>query len=573
MAGISDFTSGFVNVVERFKKYNSLLVLLTLIFTVMILLWPKVSGLTLILAIFVYGGLSHYAENNEEKIFLLVSLLFLALVNVGANGIRLGIDFKGGIRMPITLSHPVDSNTMQEIVSKLKARLSSLGMEQVVVKAIGNDRIFIEVPAGNEQLVNRVEKVTSTQGVFRAVVDGKVVLEGKDIIPGTVAAVPAAYLQGADWGVSFSITKAAAENFAEKVKGKANMPLFMFLDKPYNTTVILPSKWLEEEAKNLSAQYAPLNISVNPIDLYSALQKSLRDSKGVVYLALDTTPVSSLKTTQVIATKEIAEKMNLSTYNISCKCVSEKDLLPSVYVSRSGTPYPDKWKAVGLMSAPLLNPSVTDGSISLLYQITGSAPRDLTYNDKVNYIKDTEKLLISVLKGGAFPVKLYVGSKEVIPAPLGEKFLNYSIQGLIAAIIAVSLFIALRYRSMKLVVPILAITLTELIVLIATVGAFTIDLSAMAGLIAAVGVSIDAQIIITDELLKGLSGREALKKAFEIINNNVVLAILVFFPLFFTHIVEVIGFAITTILSYILGALVSRPAYAALVEKLFGKED
>ncbi|MEM4295958.1 MAG: hypothetical protein QXS91_04105, partial [Candidatus Anstonellales archaeon] len=130
----------------------------------------------------------------------------------------------------------------------------------------------------------------------------------------------------------------------------------------------------------------------------------------------------------------------------------------------------------------------------------------------------------------------------------------------------VSIFVALRYRKLSIVLPVIVITIIELIILVAAIGSFSIDMAAMAGLIAAMGVSIDAQVIITDEVIKHKNKEEAIKKAFSIISSNVLVAILVFLPLFFTHIVEVIGFAVVTIISYILGALISRPAYAALME-------
>jgi preprotein translocase subunit SecD len=40
------------------------------------------------------------------------------------------------------------------------------------------------------------------------------------------------------------------------------------------------------------------------------------------------------------------------------------------------------------------------------------------------------------------------------------------------------------------------------------------------------------------------------------------------FPLFFSGIVEVVGFATSTIFGALLGLVISRPAYAAIVEKL-----
>ena len=531
---------------------------LTLISALLIYAAPNAAGLTMLFTILLFGGMSHFAKNRDEKLAMLGALVLLSLFTMLFVGVRLGIDFKGGTRIPATLSSPVEPEVMSEIVAKIKARVSSLGLEQVVVKAVGNDRIFIEVPAGDEALVSKIESSLTAQGVFIGVVDGAVVVEGKDIVPGTISSVPPSQLRGADWGISFSITREAAQKFASLVKGKAGYPLYLYLDKPYNATVILPSAWLEQQA---------VALNVSPVVLYDALQASLKDERGSVNLLLDT--VEEAPSGEVITSAEIAQALGLQNATI----VNESALIPSLSFGNNVV-FPDRWEAVGLMSAPLLNPGVTDGGISLSYQITGRVPDNIVGQQaRFDYAKQTERQLASILKGGAFPVKVYLGSKQTIPAPLGEKFLQYSLIGLAISMLAVSLFISLRYRNLRLILPIILITVAEVLILIATVGAFTIDLSAMAGIIAAVGVSIDAQIIITDEFLKAASRSTALKKAFEIINNNVILAILVFFPLFTTGIVEVVGFAVVSILAYILGALVSRPAYAAFVEHIFEPEE
>jgi preprotein translocase subunit SecD len=41
-------------------------------------------------------------------------------------------------------------------------------------------------------------------------------------------------------------------------------------------------------------------------------------------------------------------------------------------------------------------------------------------------------------------------------------------------------------------------------------------------------------------------------------------------PLLFSGLVEVIGFAISTMLGSLLGYMLTRPAYAAIVEKIIG---
>jgi preprotein translocase subunit SecD len=96
----------------------------------------------------------------------------------------------------------------------------------------------------------------------------------------------------------------------------------------------------------------------------------------------------------------------------------------------------------------------------------------------------------------------------------------------------------------------------------------------MAGIIAAIGVGVDAQIVITDEILRKSEEdtEERIGHAFAIIKTNVIVASLSMLPLLFSGLVEIIGFAISTILGSLLGYLLSRPAYAAMVGRIVGNE-
>jgi len=58
-----------------------------------------------------------------------------------------------------------------------------------------------------------------------------------------------------------------------------------------------------------------------------------------------------------------------------------------------------------------------------------------------------------------------------------------------------------------------------------------------------------------------------------IIGANVLVAITVMLPLLFSNLVEVINFALSSIFGALLGYLISRPAYAFLLESLFLKNE
>jgi len=558
---------------SMFEKFPSLedlkndrkfifLLLLGLLLLAGLLVYTAYIGLLLILGLIIFGTLSSVWKENHLRLTSLFLLLILAFSSIATHGVKFGIDFVGGTRIPVVLEHPVDSATMQEMVNTIKKRASVLGLTEIKVKAVGNSEIYVELPSADEEMTNRVEDILEKQGVYIGVVDGKIAITGKDILPVTIRRLSPQELGGSDWGVGFSITKEAAEHFAETVKGKANHPLYMFLDRPMNAFVVVSRQQLEESIPE----------SVEMEDALAAMNNALKleGDNTVIIFEEDVLPGMNLSNrTYAVLRKDAPQRVKevFASANITIKEVEDREMVPEISHGTSGKLTVLKWEAVGLLSAPYLSPQITDGVPAYSYSITG--PASGVGQEKVLNAERNVKEIESILKGGALPVRITLGSKTVIPAPLGQEFLRMSLLGLLFAFLVVSIVISIRYRQLKIILPVLLITLAEIIVLIAITGSFTIDLATMAGIIAAVGVSIDAQIIITDELLKKTGTKdERLDKAMAIINTNVTVAILAMLPLLFSGMVEIIGFAVSTILGALLGALLSRPAYAAIAGEL-----
>jgi preprotein translocase subunit SecD len=531
------------------------------LFAVGILLYGTFAGLILIFSLVVFGALSTYWKEKELKLLSLGAIVLLSLLSIGVNGMKFGIDFSGGTRIPVILESPADQTTMNDMVDIVKKRASAFGLTEVKVRAVGESEINVEVPSGDPELIASVEDLLSHQGVFEGIVDGKTALSGDAILPGTIQGVAGAYLGGADWGVQFSVTRDGAEHFAETVEGKANFPLYMFLDRPKDAIVVL--SW-EEASANLDIADRGL--------ARSAFTKALSNDDGNITVYIyDELNVSSLSPATNKTRALLSESMDsvigseLEAKGFTVQIIADEDLSPSISQLGTGEFIIDEWKAVGLLSSPVLSPSVTVGTPNYGYIISGSAEGAGQARQLDAYEKS--KGIESILKGGALPIQISLGSRTTIPAPLGEEFLRLSIIGIFLALIAISLLVSFRYRRKNILLPIVAISISELIILLAILGSFTIDLAAMAGIIAAIGVGVDAQIVITDELLKKSQGtpQDRLENAFAIITTNVTVAIFAMTPLLFSGMVEIIGFAISTIMGSLLGLLISRPAYAALV--------
>jgi preprotein translocase subunit SecD len=229
-----------------------------------------------------------------------------------------------------------------------------------------------------------------------------------------------------------------------------------------------------------------------------------------------------------------------------------------------------EWRAIGLLSAPILNPEITEGRINRFYSISGFAPTRLASDQKMEYAYSEVKTLKSVLSGGALPVHIIIGTPTTIPAPLGAEFLKYSLIAAVCAVLVMVLVISIRYMRLSIAPLILATAFSELVMLIGIIGSLgTIDLGAMAGIIGAIGTGVDAKIVITDEMFqsRGASAKKRLSHASYIILTNATIAVIAMIPLlFFSGLVEIIGFALSIIFGMFIGALITRPAYGAMIE-------
>ncbi|RLI98024.1 MAG: hypothetical protein DRO99_01785 [Candidatus Aenigmatarchaeota archaeon] len=244
-------------------------------------------------------------------------------------------------------------------------------------------------------------------------------------------------------------------------------------------------------------------------------------------------------------------------------------------------------------------------------QITGSRP------EKESAVEEKLRLQ-TILRSGALPTTLETASVDVVSPTLGAGFFTSAINAALLAAAAVMLVIIIRYRSIKVALPLALIGLCEIVIILglaatndvgiwsvvlvanlgvllvslmkkqeidiyAWVGAvlipmlgmmsWTIDLAVIGGIIAAIGTGMDQLIIITDETISGKKERaytmkEKIKRAFFIIFGAASTTIAAMLPLMFLGIGLIRGFAITTIVGVLVGILVTRPAFAKIVERM-----
>jgi len=213
------------------------------------------------------------------------------------------------------------------------------------------------------------------------------------------------------------------------------------------------------------------------------------------------------------------------------------------------------------------------GSRSTSFTIQGSG-EGVTEQDAItnslNNMKEMQTLLIS----GSLPYEVEVERVDLISAELGESFFSSAILSIILAIFGVAGAVFVRYRSWKVSVPIMITGISEVIIILgfASLIRWNLDLAAIAGIVAAVGTGVDDQIVITDEVMKGIkldtTWRQRMAKAFAIIFAAYFTMIVSMLPLWFLGAGVLRGFALTTIVGVTIGVFITRPAFAKMIETL-----
>ena len=525
-----------------------------------------------------------YIKEPRILAFILIVLLFAGLDAV--YGIHLGLEFSGGVQIPLTLEHPASPQNMSLLISIISQRISSFGLANPSVQSQGNSQIVIQMSNATQSTIQSTIKVIQSQGIFQGIVAGKEAINGSGIIGSSVAPAPLS-ISGSNvtWIVNFYVTPSAAARFAKVAYGQSNQPLYLFLDRPTNAIVLLNESQIpiisgatltseqiamEKAAalgnRTISIQFLTANAS-NWGSLYTIF-KADRGRYSQVILSNDTPGF-------IIS--------NLTGLNYTVVRKNAANMTPQIVLTSSnslitaGAPLVDSWTAIGLLSSPLLNPGVTGGTISQSYEIDGPAPSNMTFSQKVNYANNESRTISSILKGGALPTPVIVGTPTIVPPTLGKNAEIISGVAAILAVIAVTIVIVVRYKKIFLIGPIILTTLGELFIIASILGLVGgIDLAAVAGMIAVVGTGVDAQIIISDELLvqhaESSTPKTKLSRAFYVVWADAALLSIAMMPLLFsTGLLTVIGFSESTLIGAIFGAVITRPAYGSILSKHLSK--
>lgn len=208
---------------------------------------------------------------------------------------------------------------------------------------------------------------------------------------------------------------------------------------------------------------------------------------------------------------------------------------------------------------------------------TGTGPtRAAAQQNSLDEMASTQ----AVLQTGSLPVELEIVKTDTISPQLGEEFLRSAINAAILAIFIVAGIVFIKYRRWEVSIPMTFIIFSEVVLLLGAfallgrAAGFRVDMASIAAIIVAIGSSVDDQIVIADEALRKRKRdwTQTLKKAFFIIMAAYVTLLVAMFPLLFAGAGLLQGFAITTIIGVTLGVLLTRPAYAEILEVLLEED-
>ena len=193
--------------------------------------------------------------------------------------------------------------------------------------------------------------------------------------------------------------------------------------------------------------------------------------------------------------------------------------------------------------------------------------------------QDEAKTLQIHLRSGALPVNVEIVNAGQIDATLGQGFLRGAILAGVIALLAVALVVYNRYRRPEIVIPMIATSFSEVVLLLglSVLIGQELDLASIAGIIAVIGTGIDHLVIITEEVVhEGKTPSEKvysarIGKAFMIIFGAAATTVIAMSPLVFLGFGSLKGFAIVTIAGVLIGVLIARPAYSSVLRYILTK--
>ncbi len=448
--------------------------------------------------------------------------------------LKLGMDLTGGTRVLLSVSENITQmdSAIEQTIATLQRRINIYGLKEAKITGVdSNDGRFIQIEIAGSY--SEVEDLLSKQGRFEAKIPKIVELKNNT---GTLK------LGGKNYSVSVIEDEVSIDGVGKfGINDTFTLDGISFdVSNITNTTVIVSGLVFSSE------------------DIKSVC---MHDSPGVCRSFIQPVPDGFRFNFQVTVSREGAERFAALTKDM------EIVLSGGRYVLKNG-----------IINLYIDNKLLSTLSISSNLKGVAETQPSITGFERIKENAVNEKLkLQSILSSGALPVRLTVERVDQISPSLGREFLSSIFTAGFLAIFVVASVVFIRYRNLRIVIPMILTSISEILIIlgIASLIGWTIDLAAVAAIIAVIGTGVDAQVMIVDEILLGRERvytiKEKIKRAFFIIFSAAATLVAAMLPLMIIGFGMMRGFAITTLIGVFVGVFIARPAFTKIAEKILGK--
>ncbi|MFH1228898.1 MAG: MMPL family transporter [Candidatus Aenigmatarchaeota archaeon] len=453
-----------------------------------------------------------------------------------STNLQFGLDLVGGTRVLLKPKDNVTAQMIEQIISTLETRVNVFGLKEVKFQPIsdvsGINYVQIEMAGGTKK---DIEDLLAKQGYFEA---------------------------------KIPITVSFNNNTGSFALGSTHSVLLKNDSIEINNTLLKENDTSAIEGINFQV----INLTDDKVVLFFIVFNGddiqsvcIQDQPGICTSRVVMVQGGYEFNFQVFITQNGAERFANLTKNmkvISDPTTGEKYLESKIYF------YLDR----SIMTSLNIG-SDMKGQAFTSPAITG-------YRESRNEAVKEQLMIKSILQSGSLPTSLEIIRTDQISPNLGHQFFESALLAMIIAEIAVAGVIFIRYRQKAILVQMMLWSLAELAITLGVAAMIkqTIDLSAIAGLIAAIGTGTNDQIIMIDGMLAGGSEKkkytlkQRIRSSFFVIFGAAGTVFAAMLPMMFVGIGVMRGFAIVTTIGILIGVLITRPAFPIVAEKLLGKK-
>jgi len=413
------------------------------------------------------------------KILLLVAALLISFASITISGLEMGIDFKGGTLFQLHLEKkPSSAEQLTTITSIIEHRVNSLGLKDTKVTSFGDEFITVQIAETNPKNIDELEVLLKTQGKFEATLEGEVLFTGseirriiKDPAQGYGFSSPENSTTGYSWSLPFTLEPTAAGRFSKGVFHKCTLSSFntatgnsydcertyFFIDRPVNAVLVLPGPVFENDKSLLLQGNFEEDISPE-----TNIEELLLNA-DTPYIILDSNFIDSRqKLNELLSSKEVAILHPSVPDSIKEEISAMGYIVKVLQVESPKIPW--IWRAVGAKQIISITPGIANLDPFVAESADARIFSDLFITGNTSTPEEAQQRLTSLtilLETGSLPVSIDSISRETITPYLGQEFLQTTFLMGIAALVVVSLVIFIRYKNLKLGIPIMITALSE----------------------------------------------------------------------------------------------------------------